>query len=280
MEDRNISGKVRKFYEGCSFPGYDDFDSLASLMIKSKKSVYARLLDEQIPFGVRILDVGCGTGQLPLFLGISNRLSFGMDFSFASLKKGKDFRDVNNLHNVFYTQGNLFSIPFKAESFHFVFCNGVLHHTGDPYGGFQSCNRVLMKGGYIIIGLYNKFGRFFNRLRSKVFNVTRNKFLKLDYYFRHFGSDSKRWVWFQDQYKHPHESSHTVDEVLTWFSLNNIEYINAIPKIKIGDSFRSDEKLFKQSSPGNSLEHLIKQLGWVLSMSKEGGFYILIGRKR
>ena len=33
----------------------------------------------------------------------------------------------------------------------------------------------------------------------------------------------------QDQYLHPVESLHTIDEVLNWFKLNNIEYISSIP---------------------------------------------------
>ena len=33
---------------------------------------------------------------------------------------------------------NLFKPCFKPEQFDVVLCNGVLHHTADPWGGFQS----------------------------------------------------------------------------------------------------------------------------------------------
>ena len=36
-------------------------------------------------------------------------------------------------------------------------------------------------------------------------------------------------AWIRDQYMHPIESLHTLDEVLNWYKLNNIEYISSIP---------------------------------------------------
>ena len=51
---------------------------------------------------------------------------------------------------------NLFRPVFKAETFDVVICSGVLHHTSDPLTGFQSISKLVKKGGYIIIGLYNK----------------------------------------------------------------------------------------------------------------------------
>ena len=39
-----------------------------SLIDKANKSIFAKFLDEQIKFGSKILEVGCGTGQLSNFL--------------------------------------------------------------------------------------------------------------------------------------------------------------------------------------------------------------------
>jgi SAM-dependent methyltransferase len=60
--------------------------------------------------------------------------------------------------------------PFKsclrAEVFDYVFSNGVLHHTANAFGGFQDLCRVLRPGGFIVIGLYNTYGRLLLGLRS------------------------------------------------------------------------------------------------------------------
>ena len=65
----DVTERIKEFYEETPFPNYDDFDSAASLIDKAKRGVFARLLDEQIPFGTRILEAGCGTGQLSNLVG-------------------------------------------------------------------------------------------------------------------------------------------------------------------------------------------------------------------
>ena len=55
---------------------------------------------------------------------------------------------------------------FKDKVFDIVFCSGVLHHTKNPYGGFEIISKYVKKEGYIIIGLYNKFGRLRTKIRQ------------------------------------------------------------------------------------------------------------------
>src|SRR3954468_14962330 len=61
---RDVTDVVKAFYEGAPFPTYDDLDSRASLAAEAGSSVFARLLDEQIPPGATVLEAGCGTGQM------------------------------------------------------------------------------------------------------------------------------------------------------------------------------------------------------------------------
>ena len=113
---------------------------------------------------------------------------------------------------------NLFRPIFKEESFDLVICNGVLHHTSNPYGGFQSVARLVKKDGYILLGLYNKFGRFVTDIRRVIFFLFKDNFKFLDPYLRRRDiGDKKKLTWFMDQYKNPHESKHTIGEVLNWF---------------------------------------------------------------
>ena len=52
---------VRTFYEANSFPGYEDFDTPVELAQKAQRGVYAKLLDDHIPPGARVLDAGCAS---------------------------------------------------------------------------------------------------------------------------------------------------------------------------------------------------------------------------
>jgi SAM-dependent methyltransferase len=276
-----VGQRVRAFYEECSFPGYEEFDSPFELVEKSRRGVYARALDEQLPLGVRVLDAGCGTGQLAIFLSMTNRRVVGIDFSYASLRKGQSFKKKFGMNDVSFARMDLFRPGLREESFDYVFCNGVLHHTVDAYGGFQVLCRLVKKGGYIVIGLYNTYGRLLLDLRRLVFRFSKEKFLRLDYFMRQrsVGEEKKR-IWFLDQYENPHEEKFSVKDVLSWFGGNNIEYVSSIQRISMAQRASAAQGLFEKRDPGTGFENLLFQLGWIFTTGREGGFFITIGRKQ
>lgn len=276
-----VSEKVRAFYEGCSFPGYEEFETPLDLRQKAQNGVYAKLLDEQLPIGARILDAGCGTGQLAIFLSLVHREVVAIDFSFNSLRKAASFKAKFGLMNVSFAQMDLFQLGLREQAFDYVFCNGVLHHTADAYGAFQNLVRLVKPGGYITIGLYNTYGRLLLGLRRLIFRVTHHRLKWLDYFMRQeFMGEEKKCIWYRDQYCNPHEQTFTVGTVLRWFSQNMIEYVNSIPKVRIGDSFTHAEQLFGPRDPGGPLDHLFSQIGWIFTEGKEGGFFLTVGKKR
>lgn len=276
-----VGKKVRAFYEDCSFPGYEDFDTPLDLVEKAKRGLYARVLDEQLPLGVRILDAGCGTGQLSIFLSILHRKVVGADFSQASLAKANNFKRRFDLKHVSFLRMDLFHPALAPRSFDYVFSNGVLHHTADAYGAFQNLCGLVKPGGYITIGLYNAYGRLFLDARRWIFRLTRDRFRWLDYFVRGRSmGDEKKRIWYLDQYKNPHEDKFSVRDVLEWFGKNGIEYVNAVPKIRLGQRFTSSDSLFEPQSVGSGFEHLLCQLKWIFTEGREGGFFILIGRKQ
>jgi ubiquinone/menaquinone biosynthesis C-methylase UbiE len=275
-----VGHKVRRFYEQCSFPGYEEFDAPHQLVEKAQKGIYAKLLEEELPLGVRILDAGCGTGQLAIFLSMVHRRVVGIDFSYHSLEKANNFKNKFNLHKVSFAQMDLFALGLKEQSFDYVFCNGVLHHTADAYGAFQNLCRLAKPQGYITVGLYNTYGRLFLDLRRWLLRLTQDKVARMDFFMRQnsLGEEKKR-IWFMDQYKNPHEEKFSVGQVLRWFQQNRIVYINSIPKISVGGMFTSTTRLFERHNPGTPLDHFLCQLGWIFTQGKEGGFFITIGRK-
>lgn len=276
----DVTATVKQFYEKTPFPNYDAFDSVAALMEKSRKGLFARLLDEQVPVESKVLEVGCGTGQLSNFLGIAQRDVFGADICLNSLGLAEDFRRKNQLSRVGFYQMNLFRPIFREETFDLLISNGVLHHTSDPFGAFKGVSRLVKKGGYVLIGLYNTYGRLMTDLRRVVFRLTGDRFAFLDSYLRERGKrDAKMGAWFADQYQHPHESKHTMGEVLKWFDGNGVDFRSGIPSLSL-EPYDEAFQLFAPHDRGNVLTHAISQLKLVFTGSTEGGFYILIGRKR
>lgn len=277
----DVTDIVKAFYETTPFPNYDDLDSRESLRAKARLGVFARLLDEQIPPGSLVLEVGCGTGQLTNFLGMDwRRRCIGADVCMNSLQLAKGFRDRFGVVNADFVQMNLFRPPFADGTMDMVISNGVLHHTADPEGGFRAILAKLRPGGYVLIGLYNWLGRLPTLWRRRLIELFGDRMAALDGRLRGDALNSGRWAaWFRDQYKHPHESKHSMDEVLRWFAENNVDFVSSIPSI--GDTeFEDDEPLFESHPAGARRDRLSSEFEMLMSGGKDGGLFIMVGRKR
>ncbi len=276
----DVTERMKSFYEAHPFPNYDEFDSTGTLLDKARQGLFAKLLDDQIPYGARVIECGCGTGQLTNFLSIANRTVVGVDLCMNSLRMARSFKERNGLERAHFYQMNLFRPCFRAESFDLVISNGVLHHTSDPFLGFESIARLVRPGGYLLVGLYHRYGRLATDLRRLVFSLSNDRFMFLD---RHAVdarvSRDKRRSWFMDQYKNPHESKHTVGEVLTWLKRTRLEFVNSVPKTMPFAPIDATEKLFSKDRVGTVPERLLVNLGMVATGHREGGFFIVIARK-
>lgn len=276
----SVTQKIKSFYEKHPFPNYDDFDSLRTLLDRAEKSIFAQRLDEELPFNIKVLEIGCGTGQLTNFLSVANRLTYGTDISHNSLKLAYQFKEKSSLNRSSFYQMNLFKPIFKENSFNVIISNGVLHHTANPEKAFETISKLLKKDGYIIIGLYNRYGRLFTKLLKLLFSFTGKTFYRLDPYLKRKDIQlEKKAIWFMDQYKNPHESTHTYHEVLSWFRKYGFEYVSSLPEIGTLYQPESDYNLFKKKSVGNFLSRAFTQLILPLKKNNEGGFFIMVGKK-
>ena len=86
----------------------------------------------------------------------------------------------------------------------------------------------------------------------------------------------KRYAWLKDQYKNPHETSHTLKEVKTWFKKNGVEYLTSIPFNQINENTDLFKKKFKYQK-----SFFFDEISLMISPSqiKEGGFFVIVGKK-
>ena len=171
---------------------------------------------------------------------------------------------------------NIFKLFFQKNFFDIVIANGVIHHTHNPKLAFKKLVDVLKVDGIIVVGLYNKYGRVIQKIRQKLIAIFGDKFIFLDKRFRENFSEKKKYAWFLDQYKNPHELSFSIFEVLKWFKKNNIEYLSSLPI-----DFDPDDKLFKKQEIKAGFELFVKEFLLMFNLRSiyEGGFFIVIGKK-
>jgi SAM-dependent methyltransferase len=281
ISDHDVTEMVRAFYEETPFPNYDDIDSRETLVAKARQGRFAAALDEQLPEGAIVLEAGCGTGQLTNFLGLSwKRRVLGGDICLNSLRLANDFRERYRIANAGFLQMNLFRPPFRDDSIDVLICSGVLHHTGDPRKGFEALLRKVKAGGHILIGLYNSYGRLPTLWRRWAFERFGPALYFLDNRLTSARMNEARWqAWFRDQYRHPHETRHSIDEVLGWFDAVGVDFLSSIPAAD-GSPFTNDSRVFAPHPRATAAGRWATQLQMLLTGGRDGGLFIMIGRKR
>ena len=171
---------VRAFYTEAPFPNYRPRDTLEALRLRAERSPLARLLDQAIPRDARVLEVGCGTGQMTLFLagGGDRRLVVGADLTRASLALATDAARRFGVERASFVECDLRRPALREGAFDVVLALGVLHHTPDPRASFRALARLARPdGGIVVVGLYNAFARLPHRLRRLVARATRLRFV-------------------------------------------------------------------------------------------------------
>ena len=267
--------KVREFYLRAPFPGYPPRDSLSSLRARAGRSAFVQLLDRSIDGDASVLELGCGTGQLSLFLATAERRVVGADLSRASLQLAQDAASRYRLRDVRFVETDLRAPGLRKHAFDVAIASGVLHHTPDPRASFAAVVRLLKPGGTVVIGLYNAFARIPLRLRRAVHRLT--GLVPFDPVLRDRKAEpARREAWLRDQYQHPEEHRHTLREVQGWFRENGVEYLRAFPSPLFSEE--PPESLFQPLEDNWPLENVLSQISWAAKLGGEGGLFVTVGR--
>ena len=189
--------------------------------------------------GKLMLDVGQGAGiAMDWFLRYGAEV-IGIDLSFAVDAAFK----LHGLHpQAHLIQASVFHLPFKDQSFDFVYSLGVLHHTPDCKKAFFQLPRLVKKGGKLAVWLYpwqglysnlSDFWRFFTtKLPPKfLFQLCRfgvellyglrqipvlgqvGKFIPISTHPNPYWRVLDTYDWYSPKY----QSKHTNAEVVRWF---------------------------------------------------------------
>jgi 2-polyprenyl-3-methyl-5-hydroxy-6-metoxy-1,4-benzoquinol methylase len=275
-EGADVTARIRSFYEENPFPSYEGLEEFGELVSKGYSNPFSRTLLESIGYNKTVLECGCGTGQLSHFLQLNNNHVLGIDLSLASLRLALEHKRRNDLARASFCQMNIFELAIKDSSFDVVISHGVLHHTFDARRAFASIVRKCRPGGIVMVGLYNRPARFPTWVRSK---LIRQFGPKLDYVVRNRIHDARKAeIWVRDQYFNPHETWHSIDEVLGWFRENGVVYLNCSPAIMdtAGETART---LFEPTDPGSLWQRMVTQLSWLATIAREGALFDVIGRR-
>lgn len=96
-----------------------------------------------------LLDAGCGTAPMLSLLTkeYPDKHYMGLDLTPEMIQVAKE----KNLPNTEFVVGDCENLPFASESFDIVINSQSFHHYPNPQNFFNSVNKVLKKGGCLIL---------------------------------------------------------------------------------------------------------------------------------
>lgn len=163
-----------KFYEEF----FDEKD--LELYVKDRRSTTRQetileFLQAHVPAGAKILDVGCGLGEILGILPAGYQLH-GMDYAqhnVAVSTKRLGARAV-------IKQGSIYDIPFASDQFDVCLCNEVLEHIEDDARGVRDIARVLKPGGFLLTAVpYTYYWPQYLKLMGHFRHYTQASFTQL-----------------------------------------------------------------------------------------------------
>jgi 2-polyprenyl-3-methyl-5-hydroxy-6-metoxy-1,4-benzoquinol methylase len=85
-----------------------------------------------------VLDLGCGTGIIPLEIADSVKEICAVDISSKMIQVAKRKAGERKIENIDFAQSTIFDERFKRESFDVILSFSVLHYLEDPQKAMQS----------------------------------------------------------------------------------------------------------------------------------------------
>jgi SAM-dependent methyltransferase len=108
-----------------------------------------------------VLVAGCGTGRhaLEVAQGYRGAQVLGVDLSLASLSSAKRKRPAALSDAIEFAQADILNIGSLDRRFDLINASGVLHHMGDPLGGWRALIKLMKPNGLMQVGLYSAHAR-------------------------------------------------------------------------------------------------------------------------
>jgi len=199
----------------------DDYSSEEYLQqrefTRQKSKVIMRFISLVKHSGNCVLHIGCGghcNNPIPIEYEKAGFINYGVDVVRSYVE---EFLDYGQAH-----LANALFLPYSDETFDIINFTDILEHLFDPLRGLQEANRVLKKGGYLILDTPNR-----------AYINMRNPFSLIEYYLGNIFPDILRpriitGEWDREVFFHTEFSKKDIKSLLLHSGFNLIK-ISAEP---------------------------------------------------
>jgi 2-polyprenyl-3-methyl-5-hydroxy-6-metoxy-1,4-benzoquinol methylase len=271
------NAEVLEFYKTLPFNIRESVDASAAAVRTTDHATAYPVLRPLLRPGLRVLDVGCGTGWMANSLAWHHRVdATGVDFNPVAVERARAVATALQLP-AHFTVGDLFT--YEPETpFDLVISLGVLHHTNDCHAAVRrACTHFVRPGGHVLIGLYHGPGRrplldHFAAMRDHG-ATEQQMFDRYRQLHSQISDETLLRSWFRDQVLHPHETQHTLEEMLPTLDAAGMELIAT--SINRFAPIRSRSELFAEEQRYRAVAEERLRANQYFT-----GFFVFLARRR
>lgn len=268
--------EVLEFYRNLPFNSKGSVEDSVKSIRESNPDILYPGISNLLGHNIFVLEIGCSVGWLSNSINyFYNSSVVGIDFNLLAIERAQNVAQKLNLNTKFINQDLFLYTP--DSSFDVVISSGVLHHTNDCERGVRRCCETFVRpGGHVVIGLYHSYGRQpFLDYFAKMKKVASEKEMFQKYRLLHASiqDETQLYSWFRDQVFNPHETQHTLKEMLPILESSGMELIgtsiNHFQPIHSVDYLLEEEKKYRDIAMQRLRENRYFP-----------GFFVFIARKR
>lgn len=192
-----------------------------------------------------VLDYGCGTGEIDVFLATYGAKVRGVDFNPNSIERAQELAKHFSLaEKLEFKVADIHAPAYQNDIADFAISLGVLPHVYDPEKVFANMIDSCKDNAFIVLGFVEELGiiqRLLHRSivraiagfdEDKIIEIARQAFP--DHISRSikYGQRTERSVIF-DYLVNRHMYGLPLERVLGWFDKNNVSYYSSWPSIEL-----------------------------------------------
>ena len=141
-------------YREANYGGENDY-----LPLEFRQHYIEQMIEElAVPEGARILDVGCGPGELVFALTRKGYEVWGVDISEGMIGEARQLLEHQGVDATERLGlGDIENLSFENGFFDVVVASGVIEYQKDDHAAMSEMARVLTLGGHLLLNVTNRY---------------------------------------------------------------------------------------------------------------------------
>ncbi|BAO31139.1 class I SAM-dependent methyltransferase [Sulfuritalea hydrogenivorans] len=236
--------------------------------------------------GKKVIDFGCGTGEMDIVLANWGANVEGFDFNDISIARANDLREQFGLSSqTVFSVGDIDAYPFQSGAYDISASFGVIAHVPDQENMLRRMADASRKGGFVILGYIEDSGLIQRLLHraivlansdksdAEVFRIAKACFAEhIERSVKYGGRTADSVI--NDYLVNPHYIGISTQKLLSWTSRFGLEYYSGWPNVDL--PFVVDSPYFKlipKDSPVYELYFSMLRLRWLYAQDEDSAVF-------